>query len=132
MMSWALVFLGGGLGSLLRHAAAEVAQRLPGEPGPGRFPYATLAVNVLGCLLIGFAAEWCADREPARALFVVGILGGFTTFSSFGLDTVRLLSAGEVGKAVAYVLLTVAAGLFAVWVTYESGFVDAADALRGD
>ena len=122
MLNWVLVFVGGGFGSLLRHAIASALQNWHGRGDPSRFPLGTLSVNVIGCLLIGYAAGWCAQREPARAILIVGVLGGFTTFSSFGLDTIRLLAEGRPYKAVFYVLLTTAAGLLAVWLTYEAGY----------
>lgn len=122
MLTWALVFVGGGVGSLLRHVISMAVQNWHGGGDPSRFPLGTLFVNVVGCVLIGFAAGWCAQREPARAVVVVGMLGGFTTFSSFGLDTIRLLSEGHPYKAVLYVSLTIAAGLLAVWLTYETGY----------
>lgn len=132
MLNWALVFLGGGVGSLLRHAISMAAQNWHGRGDPSRFPLGTLSVNVIGCVLIGYAAGWCAQREPMRALLIVGVLGGFTTFSSFGLDTIRLLAEGRPFKAVLYVCLTTAAGLLAVWLTYETGYAVDPAALDAD
>jgi len=121
MLQLALVFLGGGLGSLLRHGVALGVDAAHGQHDPERFPLATLLVNVIGCVLIGAASGWFGRREPLRLLLMVGLLGGFTTFSSFGLDTVRLFNAGQPAKAVWYVVLTNAAGLLGVWIAYELG-----------
>jgi len=83
-----LVGLGGALGSIARYLASGWAQAAAKN---GLFPYGTLAVNLLGCLVIGFLAQLSESRgvfiPEARALVFVGILGGFTTFSTFGNET---------------------------------------------
>ena len=117
-----LVFVGGGLGALGRYA---LAAWLDGH-GPLRravgphFPVGTLAVNLSGCLLIGAVAGVLLAHEaesPARAgprlLLVVGILGGFTTFSSFVLEAVNLIEQGRVWHAVGYVLTSNVLGVLA-------------------
>ena len=98
---------GGALGALLRHwTAVAVHNKL----GTG-FPYGTLVVNVLGSLLMGFLYIWLLDRfstGPAlRAFLLIGVLGAFTTFSTFSLETLNLMEAGHVGKALANMLLSV-------------------------
>ena len=118
MQQLLLVFVGGGLGSLLRHAVSASAQAAYSRGDPGRFPVGTLLVNVVGCLLIGALASWCGRREPMRLLVLVGLLGGFTTFSSFGLEAVRLIGLGHPGKAIGYIAATNAAGLAAVWIMW--------------
>jgi len=86
----------------------------------GKFPWSTFVVNVLGCLLIGVLSgmierlEWFTPQM--RLLLLTGLLGGFTTFSAFGLETVFLLRRGEVLIAVAYALSSVAVCVTAVWV----------------
>lgn len=89
---------------------------------PGAFPLGTLAVNVLGCLLIGALTATLAatDRSPrlARPFLGVGVLGGFTTFSTFAVDTVGLLHAGSVLLAGVYVVSTVVLCALAVWLTH--------------
>ena len=105
MLGW--VALGGALGAVLRYLAVTSAARLFGV----QFPYGTLAVNVIGSFLIGIIVVLFQSRYPQaeglRNLLVVGVLGGFTTFSAFSLDTLLLFSNGEHGKALLNVLLNV-------------------------
>ena len=110
-----LVFVGGGLGALLRYAAGRAALLAGWAP-----PLATLGVNIVGCFAMGLLAGWFAHRGgPAsvKIFLVTGLLGGFTTFSAFGLDTLTLYQRGAIGQALAYIaaslvisLLVVAAG----------------------
>ena len=80
------------------------------------FPWGTLLVNVLGCALIGIAAA-CTDRAWVKPLVMIGMLGGFTTFSLFGLQTLTLLNEGQTLKALAYVGLSIVLCLIAVWLS---------------
>ncbi|MEO7366275.1 MAG: CrcB family protein [Sphingomicrobium sp.] len=105
---YVLVFVGGGLGSVLRLAMYHAA-RLWLPPG---FPWGTLAVNGLGGVAAGAFAGWMLARSAGGAesmsLFVMtGLLGGFTTFSAFSLDAVQLWQRGEVGAAAGYVTASV-------------------------
>jgi len=117
-----LVGLGGFAGSILRFAVSGAAQRL--DPS-GSFPYGTLTVNALGCLSIGF----CAGLVESRALFgpelrlflFLGLLGGFTTFSTFGYETHVLLRDGDGFKAGVNVIASVALGLVLVWLGHALG-----------
>lgn len=89
------------------------------------FPWGTLAVNVSGCLLIG-ALSGIADGRgavtpAARAFLMIGVLGGFTTFSSFGYETLQLTRDGEVGRALINVALNILVGLAAAWGGYFAG-----------
>ena len=110
------VFLGGGIGSALRYGVGRVALAVVGPD----FPAGTLAVNVIGCVLMGVLIEWLALRDTgvdiATKLFLTtGVLGGFTTFSAFALDAVVLWERGPATTAVLYVLASVVlsiAGLF--------------------
>ena len=83
------------MGAVLRYLVATWVQ---GAVGSGGFPYGTLAVNAAGCLVIGLVAGYAEARQPlsahAQAFLVVGVLGGFTTFSAFGIDTIRLVRDG--------------------------------------
>ncbi|GAB6197604.1 fluoride efflux transporter CrcB [Lysobacter xanthus] len=111
-----LVGAGGCLGAIARHLLGGV---LAAAPGAHRFPLGTLVVNVLGCALIGVFAA-LAERMPglegpARLFLVTGLLGGFTTFSAFGLETTLLLRRGDAVLAGSYVAASVALGLAAVW-----------------
>ena len=110
---------GGCLGSLLRYGLILLAQRLAPLAG---FPHATLAANLSGCLVIGALAGLAdarGDFAPAvRAFLFTGVLGGFTTFSSFGYETLLLAREGQAIHALANVLLHVGVGLALVWLGY--------------
>lgn len=106
-----IVGLGGALGAMLRHAAGLAALRLI----PSAFPWGTLAINVVGSLCIGivigllaYAHTWSQD---IRLFAVVGVLGGFTTFSSFSLETILLFERGQALYAVLYIAGSVAGSL---------------------
>jgi fluoride exporter len=109
---WLLVFVGGGLGSLCRYALAGAIQ----SRAHAGFPIGTLAVNVIGCLVIGLIARQLLAAQSdvmVRAALVTGFCGGFTTFSAFSYETVGLISAGEWSKAGLYVAVSVLACLAA-------------------
>jgi len=110
----ALVALGGGFGSVCRYLLSTWLTR-----GTGGFPFGTLAVNLIGCLLIGLFAGLAARHAwlngEARLLLVVGVLGGFTTFSAFGLDSLHLMRRGDHLMALGYVGSSVLLGFGAVW-----------------
>ena len=98
---------GGAIGALLRYwTSTAVHSRL----GAG-FPYGTLTVNVAGSLLMGFLYIWLIDRLAVgpglRAFLLIGILGAFTTFSTFSMETLNLLESGQPGKALANILVSV-------------------------
>ena len=108
------IALGGALGSALRFSVAMGVQRLSGW----LFPVGTMVVNVLGCLAIGFLSvrlEATTVPPHIRLAILVGLLGGFTTYSSFSLDTVRLVDAREMGLAAANVAVTVLLCLVGCW-----------------
>lgn len=99
-----LVACGGALGAVARYACGLAVSS-------SGFPWATYAVNVLGCLLIGFiAAGFPRLGEPARLFLVVGLLGGFTTFSAFSFEFFALLDRRETAAAFLYVAATLLAG----------------------
>ncbi|MEO1989071.1 MAG: fluoride efflux transporter CrcB [Martelella sp.] len=110
-----IVAAGGALGSVGRHFVGVLATRLGGI----NFPWGTLAVNIIGSLLIGLLVEAVArvlnESAEARMFIVIGFLGGFTTFSSFSLDAMNMIERGDVLPAIAYVIGSVAIGLGAVW-----------------
>ncbi|MES2779251.1 MAG: fluoride efflux transporter CrcB [Bacteroidota bacterium] len=118
MKSILWVALGGAIGSLLRYA---VALWLKPEPSLA-FPIHTLLVNVLGCLVIGFVFSFLLtvpNEQYYRLFIITGILGGFTTFSSFGLESFYLFQNNEFLKAGSYILLSNMLGLAAVWAGYS-------------
>lgn len=106
---------GGAIGSVLRHLAGKGAVILLGAA----FPYGTLTVNVVGSFVMGMLVAGFAHlgnpSQEMRAFLTVGLLGGFTTFSSFSLDVVSLYERGEVGAAVLYVALSLILSLAAIF-----------------
>jgi CrcB protein len=113
-MKWWLLFAGGGVGSVLRYA---VGLWVEARTGPG-FPWGTFAVNVSGCFLIGVLATLADEHAwitpAARLALVTGVLGGYTTFSAFGLETWQLVEDGRALLAVVNAGASVAAGIAAV------------------
>lgn len=112
-----VVGLGGFLGSVARYKLGGLVLH---HTVNSRYPYGTFAVNILGCLLIGliagFIERYHVFGAEMRLLLLTGILGGFTTFSAFGLDTVFLIRRGDFLAASIYVVTTVFCGVLAVWV----------------
>jgi fluoride exporter len=115
-MPYLIVFLGGGIGAVLRYGVGVAGLRLLGPA----FPYGTLFVNVTGSLAMGLIAGWFAFKGDAsqgwRLFLTTGVLGGYTTFSAFSLDVALLTERGEMTLAALYVIASVAlsvAGLFA-------------------
>lgn len=111
MSGYIMVFLGAGVGGSLRHGLNIVTTRLLGLG----FPFGTLAINITGSLAMGLLVGWFAVRgDPGqmwRLFLTTGVLGGFTTFSTFSLDTVYLYERGEIGAAALYVLASVAVSI---------------------
>lgn len=112
-MNFLLVFVGAGIGGMVRHAVGVASLKWFGAG----FPYGTMFVNVVGSLLMGLVAEYWALKsglpQSARLFITTGFMGGFTTFSTFSLDTALLYERGQVwvaaGYAVASVVLSIAA-----------------------
>ena len=115
MIKVLLVGLGGFVGSIARYGFGGLVQGRTGAT----FPFGTLAVNVLGCFVIGGLSELAETRgvltPETRAFLVIGVLGGFTTFSAFGNETLNLLRERDVALAAANVLANVVLALVAVW-----------------
>ncbi|MGW3292983.1 fluoride efflux transporter FluC [Streptomyces xiamenensis] len=107
------VALGGGLGATARYGATRLWE-MPAESG---FPWTILAVNALGCALIGALMVITEERgQPlARPFLGTGVLGGFTTFSAYAEGIRALTDAGRVGPALGYLVATLAAAMAAVW-----------------
>jgi CrcB protein len=116
-----LVFIGGGIGAVFRYWLSGV---IPGYTG-SQFPYGILIINILGCFLIGLlmavAEERFAVSPMVRIFLTVGILGGFTTFSTFSYETIALLRDGELLKAALYVGSSVVFGLGATHIGSSIG-----------
>lgn len=123
MKNLIFVMLGGAVGSGLRYLIWLAMNNRPALAG---FPYATLTANVLGCLLIGilgyvfYFTGANQMRDEYRLGIIIGVLGGFTTFSSFGFDTYKLWIEGHEVRAAMNVLISNAAGLIAVVIGYQS------------
>jgi CrcB protein len=119
MLKWFLIAVGGACGSLLRYAFQGWVQRLAGSS----FPVGTLAVNVTACFVIGLLSGFFAGpqliREEYRIGLTVGVLGGYSTFSTFGLESFNLANDSEYGLAMLNMLVSCAAGFAAVWVGYR-------------
>jgi CrcB protein len=123
LTTWLAVGLGGAAGSMARHGVNVLTVRLAPHLS---VPYATFAVNVVGCFVIGLLASLLSSGRiamttDARAFVFVGILGGFTTFSTFGLDTLTLLHTGLRTTAIWNVVGQVALGLLAVYLGIVAG-----------
>lgn len=121
LLKLVIVGAGGFLGSIGRYLVGVGAERIPGY---GSFPFGTVIANLAGCLLIGVLAGIALVRpttltDETRLFLIVGVLGGFTTFSAFGLDTLTLLKDESTGYALLNVGLQVGLGLVAVWVGLE-------------
>ena len=117
MQSIVLVGLGGFIGSIARYLLGGLVLQMTAQD---RFPAGTFVVNVLGCLVIGLLAG-AFERHPGfgpdvRLFLFTGLLGGFTTFSAFGLEAVVLLRRGELATAALYAGGSVVLGIAAVWV----------------
>lgn len=112
---------GGAMGALLRFWMSTGIYNVLGRG----FPYGTLAVNVLGSLLMGFLYVLLIDKLPLgptwRAALLVGLLGAFTTFSTFSMETLNLIEEGELVKAILNVALSVMLCLFAAWIGVLAG-----------
>ncbi|HEX8469993.1 MAG TPA: fluoride efflux transporter CrcB [Brevundimonas sp.] len=117
MTRFLLVAIGGALGSTARYGVGLAAGRL--FPGSA-WPYGTLTVNIVGGLVMGLVAGWLAARggagqESVRVFAAVGVLGGFTTFSAFSLETVQMIERRQIGLAVAYVAVSVVVAVAALF-----------------
>ena len=110
---------GGCIGSIMRYLVSGWAQTLSKSAS---FPVGTLSVNVLGCFAIGLLGGYADNIEAfsatTRSFLLIGLLGGFTTFSTFSYETLGLLRDGQPAAALANVLVHVLSGLFAVWAGY--------------
>ena len=122
LLSILLVGLGGAFGSITRYLVGNATMRWAEPHNAVGFPWGTLLVNILGCAAIGMLAvlieRLASLNTELRLLLITGFLGGFTTFSSFGLDTWYLMRKGEWLYATAYVSASVGFGILAVALMY--------------
>lgn len=122
MLETLLIFIGAGLGGVSRYWISNIIYHFLGR----QFPYGTLFVNVSGCFLMGLLyvliLERFADIGPQlRALILIGLLGGYTTFSSFSIETLNLFENGAIVSAVLNILLSIALCLAATWLGVIGG-----------
>lgn len=116
------VALGGAAGAVLRHQIGRGLTYWLGPKAVMTFPWATLSVNVIGSLLMGMLAGWLAKHggnhngEHWRLLIGVGLLGGFTTFSSFSLELMMLIERGQWGLSFTYAAVSLLAGLTGLYI----------------
>jgi fluoride exporter len=124
-MPYLWVAIGGAIGSMMRYGLSGVVAHVTG----GSFPYGTMFVNVTGAVLIGILASLAAPESrfflpvSARLFLMTGICGGYTTFSTFSLETFNLLRDGEFLPALANMLLSVVFCMIAVWIGYSAVLV---------
>jgi CrcB protein len=127
MLKLVYIAVGGALGSLLRYAVQGWVQRSADDWVTrlvgASFPIGTLVVNMTACLTIGLLAGYFAGpnliREEYRIGLTVGVLGGYSTFSTFGLESFNLANEGDFGHALANIVLSCAIGFTAVWIGYR-------------
>lgn len=124
MINILLVGIGGFIGSVTRYLVSGYVQQATRSVG---FPFGTLAVNLLGCFIIGFLAQLADVRgvftSESRLFVFVGILGGFTTFSSFGNESLNLARDGQMMNMLANIGANVVIGLFAVWLGRTASYL---------
>ena len=122
MQAVLLVALGGAIGSVLRYETGAFVLR---QGGTAPFPWGTFTVNVAGCaiagILAGLGEHFQYLTADVRLFLFTGFLGGFTTFSAFGVETIGLVERGEWGIAAIYVVASVLCGLAALWVALKIG-----------
>jgi len=119
MTKWLFIAFGSALGGVARYGLQGWVQRWSDDP----FPVGTLVVNVAGCFLIGLLNAALTGpflvREEYRLALTVGLLGGFTTFSAFGWETLALANDAQWARAILNVCLSIGFGLSAAWLGYR-------------
>lgn len=113
-MEWLMVALGGGVGATLRYITQIVIQK-------GNLPtyYATIVVNLLGSLLLGIAVKWSIEHQTDISFLTIGVLGGFTTFSTFSVDVVKLIDQKQYALMMMYILINLLGGLLLFWLGWH-------------
>ena len=119
MLQILIIGLGGFVGTVARYGVSVLAYKYAGAT----FPFGTLTVNIVGCFLIGLVYGVIQEKDvlstTSRLFLTVGVFGGFTTFSSFGNETLLLLRAGHLLLGIGYMLISVLVGVVAVWGGYS-------------
>jgi fluoride exporter len=117
MWNYVAVALGGVVGVCARYGVSQAVQNIYGR---STFPLATFIINVSGCLLMGFLFQLTLEKADVshsmRLAIITGVLGGFTTFSAFAMESLLLAEEGEMGTAALYVLMSVVLGLLAAYI----------------
>lgn len=113
MTSMIYVFIGAGLGGVCRFL---ISSSVPSQIDEGKFPIAILVCNIVGCFLIGTVYHFTSQQAPSwvQPLLITGFLGGFTTFSSFGLETIKMAQNGSYLQVIFYLLASIIGGIAAV------------------
>ncbi|MGD9210139.1 MAG: fluoride efflux transporter CrcB [Desulfobacteraceae bacterium] len=119
MLKVVIIGVGGSIGAILRYLVSGIVQN---NVQSAAFPYGTMAVNLLGCLLIGIGGGLMTSRQlfspEMRSFFFIGILGSFTTFSTFSLETFNLIKNGQNTTALIYLGGSIIIGLLAVYLGF--------------
>jgi fluoride exporter len=115
-LAFVSVFIGGGIGATLRYYMSTLLR----EQGlmPNKIHWTTFFINLFASILLVFVMKWTAGKPHAQLLFATGICGGWSTFSTFSLETVILLQQGKWVEAISYVLLSVLVSVLVVWGLY--------------
>lgn len=116
MGRFVLIGLGGVIGAILRYVVGTQVQLWVAKPG--NFPYGTLLVNLSGCFVVGLVFFWLSGKgglQDSGLFLLTGLIGSYTTFSTFALDVLNLLRAGQLAQAAVYLALTNGMGLALVW-----------------
>lgn len=115
-LAFVSVFIGGGIGATLRYYMSTLLR----EQGlmPSKIHWTTFLINLFASILLVFVMKWTAGKPQAQLLFATGICGGWSTFSTFSLETVILLQQGKWVEALSYVLLSVIVSVLVVWGLY--------------
>ncbi|MCK5687311.1 fluoride efflux transporter CrcB [bacterium] len=120
MIKILMVGLGGFTGSICRYLTAELSNKFFNDPF---VPYGTIIVNVAGCFFIGFLGGLCETKQiftqEVRAFILVGFLGGFTTFSTFGYEIFTITKNGQYTAAITHLMIHLVLGFGAVWLGFS-------------
>ena len=117
-MQYILIFTGGGIGACLRLWFGN----LIAQKAPSSLPYGTLSVNLIGCFVLGLVYFYMQHKyysEDIRNFLIVGLIGGFTTFSTFTLENIQMLQTKQYLSCIIYILISVVGGMVALWLAYQ-------------